>query len=572
MLAPGHILQRGYAIEQRLGYGRIGAVYRARYIHLDRLVAIKFTFGVQPDDERLFQREAQVPASLTHPALPGVTDYFEEGGCYYLVMEYIRGKNLHTYLGLDQPPGQRLGEAETLNLITPVLDALEYMHNQKPPIIHRDIKPRNIVITPENKVYLVDFGLAKAYEANRVNSVTINHITPGYSPPEQYSQQTDMRSDLYSVGATLYTMLTGTIPPDALSLERGTQSLRSLRDQNPDVSARLEDAIFQLMTLNPIHRQRGLRLLKPALGETVRNNSRPLEPALGESPPADAAPSQHQAPPRPAQPQRSHPASLPSWVPDMVKIPAGPFLMGSSDADTLARDDEKPQHRLELPTYWIGRTPVTNAQFRPFVAGDGYRNRDYWTEAGWAWREEDKIVKPQYWDDPQWNGDDYPVVGVSWFEAVAYCRWLEAQTGIPFQLPTEAEWEKAARGPDGLIWPWGNTWKEGLCNSKEAGIGKTTLVGNYPKGASPSGALDMAGNVWEWCATKWRKDYPYTVEDEWTAEYLAGDNGRMLRGGSWVIRRGFVRGALRYDNNPRFRYNRYGLRLARHSPLPGSNE
>jgi formylglycine-generating enzyme required for sulfatase activity len=163
-------------------------------------------------------------------------------------------------------------------------------------------------------------------------------------------------------------------------------------------------------------------------------------------------------------------------------------------------------------------------------------------------------------------------VGVSWFEAVAYCRWLEAQTGIPFQLPTEAEWEKAARGPDGLIWPWGNTWKEGLCNSKEAGIGKTTLVGNYPKGASPSGALDMAGNVWEWCATKWRKDYPYTVEDEWTAEYLAGDNGRMLRGGSWVIRRGFVRGALRYDNNPRFRYNRYGLRLARHSPLPGSNE
>ncbi len=573
MLAPGHILQRRYTIEQCLGYGGIGAVYRAHHIHLNRLVAIKFTFGAQPDDERLFEREAQVLAGLNHPALPGVTDYFEEGGCYYLVMEYIPGKNLHTYLGLDQPPGQRLGEAETLNLITPVLDALEYMHNQKPPIIHRDIKPRNIVITPENKVYLVDFGLAKAYEAGRVNSVTINHITPGYSPPEQYSQQTDMLSDLYSVGATLYTMLTGTIPPDALNLERGTQSLLSLRDQNPDVSARLEDAIFQLMTLNPIHRRRGLRLLKPALGETVRNNSRPLEPALGESPPADAAPSQHQAPPRQAQPQRSHPASLPSWVPDMVKIPAGPFLMGSSDADTLAYDDEKPQHRLELPTYWIGKTPVTNAQFRPFVAGDGYRNRDYWTDAGWRWREEEGIVQPGYWDDPKWNGDNHPVVGISWYEAVAYVRWLSSQTGCDFRLPTEAEWEKAARGPDGLIWPWGNTWKEGRCNSEEAGIGKTTPVGSYPKGASPYGALDMAGNVWEWTATRWRKDYPYVVGDEWTAEYLAGESGRLIRGGNWWTAQKFVRGANRdFDLNPRYRYYFFGLRLASHSPLHGGSE
>jgi formylglycine-generating enzyme required for sulfatase activity len=182
--------------------------------------------------------------------------------------------------------------------------------------------------------------------------------------------------------------------------------------------------------------------------------------------------------------------------------------MGSSDADTMAHNDEKPQHRLELPTYWMGKTPVTNAQFRPFVAGDGYRNRDYWTEAGWEWREESKIMTPRYWDDMKWNGDDYPVVGVSWFEAVAYCRWLTAQTGIPFRLPTEAEWEKAARGPDGRIWPWGNIWEDGRCNSKEAGKERTTPVGSFPDGASPYGVLDMAGNVWEWCATKWQKSTP----------------------------------------------------------------
>jgi hypothetical protein len=166
-------------------------------------------------------------------------------------------------------------------------------------------------------------------------------------------------------------------------------------------------------------------------------------------------------------------------VPELDEIPAGPFLMGSSDNDKMALNDEKPQHRLELPTYYIGKTPVTNAQFRPFVEGDGYRNQDYWTEAGWQWRQQEQIVTPRYWDDSTWNGDEYPIVGISWFEAVAYCRWLTAQTGIPFRLPTEAEWEKAARGPEGLIYPWGNRWETGRCNSKEAGKERTTPVGSY---------------------------------------------------------------------------------------------
>jgi formylglycine-generating enzyme required for sulfatase activity len=258
---------------------------------------------------------------------------------------------------------------------------------------------------------------------------------------------------------------------------------------------------------------------------------------------------------------------------EFVAVPAGPFLMGSSDDDELADDDEKPQHELTLDTYWIGKTEVTNAQFRPFVEGDGYTNRDYWTEAGWQWKEEEGIVQPRYWDDAEWNGADQPVVGISWYEAVAYARWLSAQTGQALRLPTEAEWEKAARGPDGLMYPWGDAWEEGRANTEEAGIGKTTPVGSYPEGLSPYGALDMAGNVWEWTATKWRKDYPYTVEDEWTAEYLAGDNARMLRGGSWFNEQKFVRGADRpNDGLPRDRGVNLGLRLARHSPLPGSNE
>ena len=270
---------------------------------------------------------------------------------------------------------------------------------------------------------------------------------------------------------------------------------------------------------------------------------------------------------------------LSTWVPEMVKVPAGSFLMGSTEQQIAtvvsqgANADwvkyEKTQHSLPLPDYWIGKTEVTNAQFRPFVDGDGYTNRAYWTEAGWAWRQENKITQPAYWNDTQWNGPDYPVVGVSWFEAVAYCRWLSKQTGIEFRLPSEAEWEKAARGSDGLIYPWGNTWDASLVNSSESGLNKTMPVGSYPKGASPYGALDMAGNVWEWCATQWGKPYPYQLEDEWQAAYLEADaTSRVLRGGASWNNSTYVRGADRNSYDPRGRFIYLGLRVASHSLVP----
>ncbi|MEI8307883.1 MAG: SUMF1/EgtB/PvdO family nonheme iron enzyme, partial [Chloroflexales bacterium] len=267
----------------------------------------------------------------------------------------------------------------------------------------------------------------------------------------------------------------------------------------------------------------------------------PVTPKATQPPPTPAA-SVKASPPSPAHGRGGQGVRV-SWLPTLIPIPAGPFLMGSSDADTQAYDSEKPQHTLTLPDYWIAKTPVTNAQFQPFVEGDGYRNERYWTQVGWQWCQQERIVTPHYWDDKQWNGADYPLVGVSWFEAVAYCRWLSAQTGHEFRLPSEAEWEKAARGTDGRIYPWGNTWEVGRCNSKEAGIGKTTPVGQYPNGASPYGVLDMAGNVWEWCATKWGKPYPYQIEDEWAEAYLEQDMSRIWRGGSWYFEQKLVRGA-----------------------------
>ena len=260
-------------------------------------------------------------------------------------------------------------------------------------------------------------------------------------------------------------------------------------------------------------------------------------------------------------------------LPAMVEVPAGPFLMGSTDqqiADAISQGVnadwvkiQKPQHTLTLPRYWIGKTPITNAQFRPFVDSDGYTNQAYWDTAGWQWRTEQKRTQPSYWNDANFNGDQQPVVGVTWYEAMAYTRWLSKKTGLHFSLPTEAEWEYAARGSKGLIYPWGNTWDAKRANSSVSGIGKTTPVGRYPNGASPYGALDMVGNVWEWTRSIYTA-YPYNATDG--RENLSDPAGKRftLRGGSWNSASLYLRAAYRVYLTPAYDAPDVGLRLARH--------
>jgi formylglycine-generating enzyme required for sulfatase activity len=228
-----------------------------------------------------------------------------------------------------------------------------------------------------------------------------------------------------------------------------------------------------------------------------------------------------------------------SFEPELILIPAGEFLMGSDPKkDKAARDDEQSQHTLYLPDYYIAKTPVTQAQYAAFVQATGHDAP--FVDENWA--------KAYNWQGqtPPKEKADHPVVLVNWHDAVAYCRWLTETTGRTYRLPTEAEWEKAARGPDGRIYPWGNQWDKSRCNTAEGGKGGATPVGTYPQGASPYGVLDMAGNVLEWCATKWRKSYPYDVkEDEWTVDYLDGTNVRVLRGGSWRYNQDLARCASR---------------------------
>jgi formylglycine-generating enzyme required for sulfatase activity len=299
-------------------------------------------------------------------------------------------------------------------------------------------------------------------------------------------------------------------------------------------------------------------------------------------------------------------------LPDLVwcQVPAGTFLMGIRFEDIpdlvkhqggLARwyEHEIPQHELTLPTFYISHYPITNAQFAAFVRSSGYREPGYGTEANAAdvWQERKTVEQcalervkadAKGTADPAnmlanfgepFNLPTYPVVGVTWYDALAFCQWLsewlqlvsgrlqiwrdgrldtvEVDPGRwQVRLPTEAEWEKAARGTDGRIYPWGAVPDPDKANYADTGIGATSAVGSFPDGASQCGALDMSGNVWEWCATKWRDSYREAAD-----ESLEGLADRVVRGGAWDNNSRFIRCTYRFGLNPYFAYDTLGFRV-----------
>ncbi|MEI8167808.1 MAG: SUMF1/EgtB/PvdO family nonheme iron enzyme, partial [Chloroflexales bacterium] len=544
------------------------------------------------------------------------------------------------------------------------------LHRQNPPILHRDLKPANVRLTPSGLIKLVDFGLFK--QGTDTTQSSRMGLTPAYAPVEQHPLapgHTDQRSDIYSLGATLYHLLTGQMPVSSFDrIQARPDPLVPSGRLNPRLSPHIAAAISKAMSLKPENRYPDIVTFQQALlGQQTRQPTpqqvQVRQQAQVRQQTPSSQPKQHTAPawkrynsplagvglgallvllvlvfafanrsvqstrlavaptvavaptmvitpmatplpwPSPV-PTVTPTATPPPWVPEMVIVPAGDFLMGSNNADPQAQwDGEKPQHTLTLPAYEIAKTEVTNAQWQRFIEADGYTTRRYWSGAGWRWRTcgwepsgdysnpqgiavvvlgplFDLLVglvrhrpvftqpHPASWDALAWNGANQPVTGISFYEAEAYCRWLSEASGHPFRPPSEAEWEKAARGSDGLIYPWGNTWETGRCNSKEAGIGHPTPVGSYPDGVSPCGAVDMAGNAWEWCATPWRNNYlgrRADFSDRIINALSWWIGGRTMRGGSFYNTSTIVRGAYRHYGFPRDRLNSGGLRVASHS-------
>jgi formylglycine-generating enzyme required for sulfatase activity len=247
-------------------------------------------------------------------------------------------------------------------------------------------------------------------------------------------------------------------------------------------------------------------------------------------------------------------------LPDLLwcKIPAGTFLMGSNKTkDPQAEANETPQREVSTGDYWISQYPITYAQFKPFVERDGYRNRAYWTEVGWAEKEKEAWTAPRYWNDATLNIPNHPISGVSWYEAYAFTQWLNAQKArfeIPqeweIRLPTETEWERAARGDGGRIYPHGDEPDSTRMNVDETRIGRTSAVGLFKDGASPFAVEEMAGNVWEWCLTQWRDSYESEEDNS-----IEGDNNRVQRGGAVDLGANDARCAYRNWSDPKYRYD-----------------
>lgn len=287
MLAPDTLIHGRYRIIRAIGKGGMGAVYEAFDLRLQSPVALKQMVVEGEQLSRAFAREAQLLASLRHQALPRVIDHFVDDQGQFLVMEFIPGDDLAALLqkrGAPFPIDQVLSWADTL------LDALSYLHSQQPPVIHRDIKPQNMKLTPRGEIILLDFGLAKGATAAQTRSMTgsVFGYTPQYAPLEQIKGSgTEPRSDLYSLGATLYNLITGTPPPDALTraaamVTREPDPLEPAHRLNPGVPHDVSAVLNQALALDPTARfanadamrralrhARGLSALPPAHDPTL---------------------------------------------------------------------------------------------------------------------------------------------------------------------------------------------------------------------------------------------------------------------------------------------------------------
>jgi len=262
-LERGALLHKRYRIVEILGQGGMGSVYRAVDENLGVDCAVKENLFTTDEYARQFRLEAVILANLRHPNLPRVTDHFVIGDQgQYLVMDYIEGEDLRQRM-------ERVGnitEDEAILLGASMCDALTYLHTRKPPILHRDIKPGNVKITPDGHIFLVDFGLAKVLHGSQATTTGARAMTPGYSPPEQYgTARTDPRTDVYSLGATLYASLTGIIPEDGLARAMDNTQLTPLRKRNSKITRRLAAAIEKAMGIDPADRYQNAEEFKRSL-------------------------------------------------------------------------------------------------------------------------------------------------------------------------------------------------------------------------------------------------------------------------------------------------------------------
>ncbi len=570
-----------YKIEEHLGAGAYADVYRAVDTRLDRVVALKVLKPEMTGDENAlarFLQEAKTLANLIHPRIAWVWDVGQADGRYFLAMRYVDGPSLEKALAERGP----LPWEEALRIVGQIAEALGFAHEEG--LVHRDVKPGNIQLSEAEGAVLTDFGLVKALDTSGL-SMTLTATqgliglgTPHYMAPEQWENEgVGPAADQYALACVLCEMVSGEklFPGDTpvALMKHHVLDAPVLPAGLPSQASR---ALAQALKKDPAARFETLKAFVDSLAvgsQKLTANGQQLLAVSGQP----SALSKVEGSVVSEQATELVLELAPGVMMTFVRVPAGVFLMGSDKKkDSDAYSDELPQHEVHLEEYWMGKYPVTNAQYKAFVDATGHRAPMYWGK-GKAFP----------------GKENHPVVRVNWHDALAFCHWASEVTGERIALPSEAEWEKAARGglqipdpqspnypitqpSDSLIpnplparlYPWGDqSPTDNLCNFA-MNIGHTTPVGRYsPQGDSPYGCADMAGNVWEWTRSLWGKDwwtpdfkYPYTPTDG--REELRGRGLRMLRGASFRLDRRGMRCAFRYWSAylPNIRFDYFSFR------------
>ena len=563
-----------------------------------------------------FRREAENLAKLHHPNIIRVYDVFDENGTTYYSMEYVEGLTLDAYIQQHHP----LPEADAVAILGRVCSALSFMHSQR--MLHLDLKPKNIMCSTKGEVFLIDFGLSKQFGVNGEpeSSTTIGAGTPGYAPLEQANPIKDgtfpATLDIYALGATMYKTLTGQRPPmatdvlnEGFPLEPLVQHHRSpsliqviARCMSPMRKDRYQTVADLLRAYPPLAAEDEKTEFKEDTEATILDDVQPVKHPTGDAPvpppivekkvsekltpkkaepvvepkvivePTPPAPSKKPSTrkylfwsvltglimvllvigvsvrqcaddtvvdiPRPAGQYLDFTVNGVTFT--MVRVEGGTFMMGATAEQTGAYSNEKPAHRVTLSDYYIGQTEVTQALWEAVMGETPTSDGDQW--------------EPVYG-----LGDNYPAYNISYDDVLSFISKLNSLTGRTFRMPTEAEWEYAARGGNkskGYLYSGGNTldnlgWYESNSSSKAHPVAQ--------KSANELGLYDMSGNVWEWCSD-WYDTYSSSPQTNPTGPRTGSD--RVLRGGGLYNDATYCRVAVRVRNTPSLRYYGYCVRLA----------
>ncbi|MFN9560134.1 MAG: SUMF1/EgtB/PvdO family nonheme iron enzyme [Dolichospermum sp.] len=535
------ILQERYRSVRVIGEGGFGRTFLAvDKQRLDTPCVIKQFLPQQSGSAalekatELFKQEAFRLRDLgKHSHIPDLLAFFPQEGRLYLIQEFIEGKNLLDEL---QQKG-KFSESEVKQILVELLPILQFVHDNK--VIHRDIKPENIIRSSQTgALFLIDFGVSKEVGGTVLTRVGTITGTPGYAPPEQLRGMVFPNSDLYSLAVTCIRLLTGHFQKDdGDDLIFDSMRMQWTWKQYVSVSQDLEIVLDKMLQDLPINRFQSAYEVLSSLEKQIVSTSAQIQNSSISL--QGFIPNTISSRFNPAISSTQNENLGKGVVLEMVAIPGGKFLMGSPEGQ--GDDSEKPQHQVTVPPFFMGKYPVTQAQWERVADLPKVKI--------------DLRSKPSHF-----QGANLPVENVSWHDAQEFCARLSKATGKLYRLPSEAEWEYACRANTTTPYYFGDTITTDLVNHNGK-YGKTTDVGKFYPNAF--GLYDMHGNVWEWCEDGWHKNYinaPIWPND--SIAWISSNNKQILRGGSWIDLRGLCRSACRNGNNAYYRCYDYGFRVA----------